>query len=330
MCTKTNLILFVAMTLSIGSTVAMEKEPETSNDDYREQFFQRERTRSIYIERLSEKIDRLLEIYEQEELRNLITEINERTEACEIDDKDILPLLQKTCNRWESSTHEYDVSQLKSLIISTEHCDPSHCYFTIKKGVSHIILVPTPDKKLLIKSQLMYRILNETILATLGYNELNQKVLAQLPYDNFDKEKFAEIGRDVLKKKIFAQLGHNGSGQKVLGELQIIYPHKLMTIDNKFHYKVFLNAIEPSILTSTSPYAFVENNKTKKFLISDKEAAHQTITFPGASDTIKLPVDAQRTHFIIKQAPTSFDGAIIVNASSNEIIGRLTLLRDHQ
>ncbi len=329
--TKTNLMFLVAMTLSIGSVVAMEQESEAIRYSLYNM--------NYYTRTLSGEIDSLLKNYDVKKLyEDIGTEANARTENYHIDDENILPLLKKPCNRRQQHTVEYNVSQGKSFTIETEHCKPSECFFKIKKGVTQIVFKPTPDKELLIISHVRGNIFNEKIVTELGYDELNKKVLAELRH-NFNKKDFAKLGHTILNANVLKKLGYDNWGNKVLAKLQIIYPHRLMTIENQLHNKVFLNVVDPSNLSNLSPYAFVDKNTTKDFLISEKEMAHQTITFPGASDTVKLPIEATKTRFIITHDPNSKDffmtDALIINAASKfndsgEVIGSLTGLTNEK
>jgi hypothetical protein len=291
----------------------MEKEVEKNNEALYKQ---------IYEQGLSNEIDKLLKNWNKEKLNALITEPNERTEKVIISDKELLPLLQKPCTRIEQpSLVAHHCDAIKSLTIKTEHCEPPISTFTIEKGITSIWFELTEDKQLLILGIAREDILNENMLTQLKYNTINEKILATLPCDGKVKKSYIQKGHIILNGKVRGKLGYNWFPRKELGKLQIIYQHYLVTIQNKSAHKLFLNATDPSSLTNISPYACVERNTTKKFLISEEQKDHQTVTFPNASNTIGLPINTQKPHFTIKNS--GFWDATIVNAISKEEIGQL-------
>jgi hypothetical protein len=100
-----------------------------------------------------------------------------------------------------------------------------------------------------------------------------------------------------------------------------------MTIENQLHPKMFLNVEDPNFLTDQSPYAYVRGHKTKTFLLSSKEIAHQTIAIPGGYpvNKVQLPIEKKETRFIIKDAPDHRQKLIIEDDSKN-IIAELIVL----
>jgi hypothetical protein len=101
-----------------------------------------------------------------------------------------------------------------------------------------------------------------------------------------------------------------------------------MTIKNELFCKIFLNTTDPRSLTSQSPYPFIEGQTSKTFLINEKEKTNQALTFPNGypSDTVRLPIEKDKTCFTIKQHPQEWQKVIVQEDESKKIISELIIL----
>jgi hypothetical protein len=104
--------------------------------------------------------------------------------------------------------------------------------------------------------------------------------------------------------------------------------HYTMTIKNELFCKIFLNVKNPNSLTSQSPYPSIEGQTSKTFLVNEEEKAHQTLAFPNGypCDTVKLPIEKNKTYFTIKKHPTEWQKVLVEEDDSQKIIAELLVL----